>query len=129
MRKEKTIEILESVKISQKDHDVILEAGDKILVLNEGACSFALSIKASSMEQGYKKAVAQAKREYGNDPYNGTISTTSGYKEVFPPTKNVDSSQFRSWGNDMIEAADKWDPAMGVDLGGGKYFFFGWASE
>lgn len=128
-KKEDTIEIIENVKIKQENHDIILEKGDKIQILKEGACTFEVISEGPSMKFAYIFAVNDARQMYGNDPYNGTISTTDGYKEVFPPTKKIDSQKFRSWRNDMIKAAAKWDPAMGVDLGGGKYFFFGWASS
>lgn len=51
-----------------------------------GACTFSRAIKASSMYNGYNELKENALEEYGNDLYNGTISTT----------------------NECIDVTDKW---------------------
>jgi len=37
---------------------------------------------AASMKDAYNNAIEDATDEYGNDPYNGTISTTNGFVDV-----------------------------------------------
>ena len=51
-----------------------------------GGCNFSKGIKASSMRNGYNELKENAIEEYGNDLYNGTISTT----------------------NECIDVTDKW---------------------
>lgn len=128
--KENIFEIQEEVKIFQKDQDIFLEKGDKIKILNEGASTFYVLIKNHpSMESAYRAAVSEARLQHGWDPYNGTISTTDGFIEKFPPTTSIDSKKFRKWMDDQLDYAEKWGPAFGVTLPGKKYFFFGWAAE
>jgi hypothetical protein len=73
--------------------------------------------RGSSMNDAYKTAVEDAIYEHGNDPYNGTISTTSGVKDV--------TKQYRSSGKSIGDFAEylyetdqlqKWGNALGVCL-------------
>jgi hypothetical protein len=43
-----------------------------------GACDFRISYRGKSLHDAYDSAVEDAIEEYGNDAYNGTISTTIG---------------------------------------------------
>jgi hypothetical protein len=45
-----------------------------------GATNFESIVRGDglTMEEAYRQAVEQAHYDYGHDPYNGTISTTSG---------------------------------------------------
>lgn len=47
-----------------------------------GACQFRERIKAKDARSAYTSAVEDARSEYGNDYYNGTISTTGGFRDV-----------------------------------------------
>ena len=47
-----------------------------------GACSFRDSARGKNMSEAYKNACHEAVSEYGNDSYNGTISTTSGVTDL-----------------------------------------------
>jgi hypothetical protein len=127
--KEDIIEIQEEVTIPQEDQNIILEKGDKIKILNEGASTFSVISQGRSMKDAYRKAVDEARMMAGNDPYNGTISTTQGFRPITgAPNNNPNSNEFREWVSESDSLAEKWGPALGVDLGGGKYFFFGWAA-
>jgi hypothetical protein len=73
--------------------------------------------RGSSINDAYKRAVEDAIYEHGNDPYNGTISTTSGVKDV--------TKQYRSSGKSIGDFAEylyetdqlqKWGNALGVCL-------------
>jgi len=56
---------------------------------------------AASMKDAYNNAIEDATDEYGNDPYNGTISTTNGFVDV---TKKFKESGKKL--NDFIESAE-----------------------
>lgn len=56
---------------------------------------------AASMKDAYNNAIEDATDEYGNDPYNGTISTTNGFVDV---TEKFKKSKKKL--NDFIEAAE-----------------------
>ena len=47
-----------------------------------GASSFTMYAKGKNLSDAYERAVENATREYGDDPYNGTISTTNGVTDV-----------------------------------------------
>lgn len=44
-----------------------------------GASFFRTSYRGKSLSDAYKRAVEDAEEEYGHDPYNGTIATTTAY--------------------------------------------------
>ena len=43
-------------------------------------------IEGENIQQAYEKARREARVEFGNNPYNGTITTSDGYEEVTPPS-------------------------------------------
>jgi hypothetical protein len=47
-----------------------------------GASSFTMYAKGKNLSDAYERAVENATREYGDDPYNGTISTTNGFTDL-----------------------------------------------
>lgn len=99
-------------------------------MLKEGATTFFIGSHGKNMQDAYNNAVQDAIIMYGNDPYNGTISTTEGFIEVYPPNNDPRSKEFRDWvRSESINNAEKWGPALGVNLGNGEYLFFGWAVE
>lgn len=55
-----------------------------------GATTFYNRITAPSMSEGYRELVEQAIDDCGNDPYNGTISTTYSFTDV---TKKYQASK------------------------------------
>lgn len=64
-----------------------------------GACTFRNSATAKNMHDAYRDLVDDATSEYGNDVYNGTISTTDGYRDV--------TSNFKSSGKDLSTYIDE----------------------
>jgi hypothetical protein len=78
-----------------------------------GACSFTTSAYGKSMSNAYNNAVADAVSEYGTDAYNGTISTTNGYKDVTSEYKRS-GKDIRNFISDNIEKCQKWGDAWGV---------------
>ena len=52
-----------------------------------GANEFSTISAGKTIQRAYAAAVESAEYEYGHDPYNGTISTTSGTFEVVAPKR------------------------------------------
>lgn len=73
-----------------------------------GACSFENRGKGKSAQDVFRRLQERAEREYGDDCYNGTISTVPGFRDVTnewkSSKKNLD--QFIS---DKIEDGNKYD--------------------
>jgi Holliday junction resolvase RusA-like endonuclease len=70
-----------------------------------GACQFEVTSRGKTAEEAYRKACERAEDEYGHqDGYNGTISTTAGFrdeteayhKSKFDDTDNYISNRFDS---------------------------------
>ncbi len=81
--------------------------------LNAGASDFGVSIDIPDVRRAYEVAVKEALREHGERSYNGTISTTSGYRirRNEPFTNKQDLNDFV---NQDIDNAEKWGPAFAV---------------
>jgi hypothetical protein len=47
-----------------------------------GASTFTMYARGKNLSDAYDRAVENATREYGDDPYNGTVSTTNGVTDV-----------------------------------------------
>jgi hypothetical protein len=80
-----------------------------------GAQLIELTSRGASMREAYRNAVEEAVYEYGNDSYNGTISTTQGFvdmtKEYLSSGKSL--GDFAEWlyENNKIS---KWGSAAGI---------------
>jgi len=92
-----------------------------------GASSFYTVTEAENAGQAYKTLVQEALYQYGQDPYNGTISTTNGFKMIaIKPDETPRDICLRA-----EDLAEKWgdcccwqDPKR-PDL----WHFAGWAAE
>lgn len=70
-----------------------------------GACNFETEAYGTTAAQAYSRAVEDALHYSGHDPYNGTISTTSGVREVrLPAGLTIDQFITMVWACD-----DAWD--------------------
>jgi hypothetical protein len=78
-----------------------------------GACSFTTSSYGKSMSEAYNNAVEDATHEYGNDAYNGTISTTRGVRDVTAEFKRSGLG-INEFINKNIEKCEKWGSAWGI---------------
>jgi hypothetical protein len=78
-----------------------------------GATDFRTTKRGWSMSEAYDTAVEYAIEEYGNDGYNGTISTTRG---VIDKTSMFKSSKLSidEFINKHIDSCQKWGSAWGV---------------
>ena len=98
-----------------------------------GACDFSCYAYGETPREAYREAVEEAQHEYGHDSYNGTISTTGGYKFVFG-TPKFNTDEFWKWVDERSGRLKKWEDCICVDTGERegkkhKYYFFGIASE
>lgn len=80
-----------------------------------GACSFTQKSMGASMSEAYRNAVSEAREEYGNDSYNGTISTTSGVRDVTEEFKRSGLS-LHDFIDKNIDRAQKWGSCLGICL-------------
>lgn len=99
-----------------------------------GACNFIEFYKADTAEKAFKELVQQAEWEYGHDPYNGTISTTSLSRR---PVKVIRKRFTKKAVDDAYKVAEKdgwgekWESRVidcGATKGGHMWAFYGWAS-
>jgi len=80
-----------------------------------GAHTFSqVEIVKGNCEVAYNQAVNNAVDEYGDNSYNGTISTTHGVLLVEKPK----GTTFKRFINEQLELTDKWGPARCVELTG-----------
>lgn len=101
-----------------------------------GACTFAVVEKGKSAQDAFDRATAGARYEYGHGGYTGTIAEKDEFVMIKPDqdTTNWLNVDFSNFADKLIEHEDpriddKWGPAGCIDMGGGKYLFFGWASS
>jgi hypothetical protein len=78
-----------------------------------GATQFIDKTRAYSMREAYNQLVEDAVSEYGNDSYNGTISTTQGFQDMTSEWKKSGLS-IDKFIDLKIEDANKWGPAFAV---------------
>jgi len=89
-----------------------------------GATNFVKVMKGyDSPSDAYNEAVQQALYDYGHDPYNGTISTTQGFKFL----GEVEKNDVGDYIDQHIDDFDKWG-ACGCIKSEEDYIFFGWAA-
>lgn len=89
-----------------------------------GATNFVEIMKGyDNHNDAYQQAVDDAIYDYGNDPYNGTISTTSGYDYL----GEVSRKDLEKYIDDRIDNYWKWGKC-GCVYCDGSFVFFGWAA-
>ena len=87
-----------------------------------GATNFHDTIKKGDLtaKQAYAQLVQEAIDYNGQDPYNGTISTTRGF---FTTRKPKDDDAY----DDLLDRTEKWG-ACACYEDGDDYVFMGWAA-
>jgi len=78
-----------------------------------GACDFQNKSRGTSMSEAYRSAVSEAREEYGNDSYNGTISTTSGFRDLTSEFKRSGLS-LNKFIDENIDKAEKRGNCFGI---------------
>lgn len=87
-----------------------------------GATEFTTQVyRAPSMESAYRTAVSEATLEYGNDGYNGTISTTSGVRSAVDRPMTEQGAYLYAASHDD---GQKWEAAIGIPVADVKNFTF-----
>lgn len=94
-----------------------------------GAETFFTESSGKTAKEAFDAAVEQAAYDYGHSGYTGTIAE----KDCFVMIKVPEGKDPREYANKLIDDGDdrvddKWGAAGCIDLGKGKYLFFGWAS-
>lgn len=94
-----------------------------------GASSFIDSAIGETASQAYNAAVEQAQFEFGHNTYNGTISTTGGYKMV--PMEEGETLE--EWEHRVLDMPDirKWEDCACTKSSTrpDHWIFAGWAAE
>lgn len=101
-----------------------------------GATTFQTTARGETAAKAFSEAVQDARYEYGNRGYTGSIAEKHDFV-IIPlpcPRKDMTLNDIDRFIDDLIDSADpriddKWGPAGCIDLGSGYYYFFGWASE
>ena len=95
-----------------------------------GAEQFSNVVEGKTPKAAFLAAQEEARYEHGHGGYTGTIAEKSTFVMIslmagVDPHKYAD--ELLAKGDSRID--DKWGPAGCIDLGGGKYLFFGVASS
>ncbi len=94
-----------------------------------GSAVFTTIAKGGDAREAFISAVREAQYDYGHAGYTGTIAE----KDNFTVIPLAEGATPHDYADQLIgkmdgRVNDKWGPAGCFDLGGGRYFFFGWAS-
>lgn len=99
-----------------------------------GACNFIEFGIGKTAAQAFASLVEEAEWEYGHDPYNGTISTTSLSRRPAKVIRKRFTEKARQEAVKVAEAdgwGEKWESRVidcGATKGGHMWAFYGWAS-
>jgi hypothetical protein len=79
-------------------------------------------IAAETVDKAYSTVYADARAEFGSEIYNGTISTTSGFRQVvqIPMT----AAGARLYADAHWEDANKWEDALAIPVAEDEHFTF-----
>jgi hypothetical protein len=112
-----------------------------------GADTFTDYAEGKTADEAFNNVREQAAYDYGHAGYTGTIAEKGSFVILAKP-EGVEVEDFIHYAisasfalgdipeqhrtaalaaNEHVD--DKWGPAGCIDLGGGKYVFFGWASS
>ncbi len=105
-----------------------------------GAIDFIERAKGSTPEKAFYDVVGAALLEEGHGGYSGTIAEKESFVMIAIPDHilaGMDGDMGEKaevYAQELIDdddprIEDKWGPAGCIDLGGGEYLFFGWASS
>ena len=73
-----------------------------------GACSFQQSGRGKSASQVFTRLQDAAQREYGDDSYNGTISTVPGFRDITDDWKRS-KKDLNRFIDEKLDDANKYD--------------------
>lgn len=88
-----------------------------------GSCDFSTTVMTDAgVGTAYRHAVDEARREYGDNPYSGSISTTDGYRQVL--STPLTRSAAGLYASVHIEDGEKWGAALAVPVARDERFTF-----
>lgn len=88
-----------------------------------GATNFVTgAVAGDSCNDAYNRAVKEAVREHGDDPYSGTIATTNGVYEAVRSPMTVSGANV--YAGAMWETTHKWEATAAVPVAEDKHFTF-----
>jgi len=95
-----------------------------------GACTFSDVGEGKNAREAFNNLVKDACYENGHGGYTGTIAEKHSFNMIVCP-EGEDPFEYA---DTLIENGDrrvddKWGPAGCINLGDGRYLFFGWASS
>lgn len=109
-----------------------------------GAHSIATIGYGRNAKEAYNRAVEDALYEDGHDAYNGTISTTNGFRlDTIKGQKRITKKAIDKWVEQAEDRTEKWGQCLALELprshdaskrarkairGGKAYIFVGWAA-
>ena len=96
-----------------------------------GAESFCEKVTGHNASQAFNNAQVEARYDYGNAGYTGTIAEKDSYQMCDPTPDGLTPEEWADTlsGREDHFSDDKWGPAACIDCGNGYYLFFGWASS
>ena len=106
-----------------------------------GADVFMIIATGVSARDAFTNARQEALHYNGHRGYTGSIAEKGSFRTITVPEKQdytvislKEGHEPREYADVLIDEMDqrinnKWGPAGCFDLGGGRYFFFGWASS
>ena len=98
-----------------------------------GATTFYSKAEGANAQEAFTKLRDQALHDNGHSGYTGTVAEKSTFTMITEYVANdmISADDFAEKLIDDydVRVDDKWGPAGCIDMGGGKFLFFGWASE
>jgi len=93
-----------------------------------GASFFSERGLGKTAEIAFEQLVEEARFDFGHAGYTGTIAEKTEFKMIECP-KGWDPEDWIEEDEALAQVEDKWGPAGCIDLGGGEWLFFGFASS
>jgi hypothetical protein len=95
-----------------------------------GGQTFTVVAKGRTAREAFESALVEARHEYGNRGYTGSIAEKMSYILIMPPA----GTDPGTYANAMLDQddpriSDKWGPAGCIQIDAGSWLFFGWASS
>jgi len=99
-----------------------------------GADTFMVTGHGEDPRTAFSAAVRGAQISYGDRGYTGSLAEKSSFIMIPKPRPDMTGREIADYADQLIDDGDprvddKWGPAGCIDMGGGKYLFFGWASS
>lgn len=80
-----------------------------------GSCSFFNTSANSDARAAYNDLLATARSEFGSDPYNGTISTSEGFR--IANNRVMTETEAMNYADGRLDHLSKWDACEAVRVG------------